>query len=1015
MKAIATGRLTRSYLGKLSFQGYFSVIVTFVIISLSVYWLVFRIGGQNTVTLFSDSMYAVSSLIAAWWAFLTAYRMRFGPVRMEPRYQLAWLLIGLGLLANSLGGFDYTILEQLGYINPVPSLSDIGFTLFYLCVFAGLLVIPKQGRQRRFRLRNALDALILTLCIFGVSWFFLLSKVFVLQKAAHVPLLTLITVLSYPCWDVLLMLAIILFVQQRVARLLYPSLLLCAVGVLSLIVADSGYAYTISNNTYFTGMPYIDPFWFGGYLLIGLAALFQHAKLVQRAYSEHTQGQRQATRPGRAIARVRNWSGQNRVKGVLIYLPPAILITLMLYSEITQDNSISFLLVALTAIVGILITVRYLITIRENERLLQEREQRRETSEHLQSLSAQLSKIFELELLLTNIVSMATTELGFEAVMLLLIEEHDRPLSPYSHLLIRAAASHPGSRSPEVFACRLHGSHIASCTVLNRKQVEVFWPDQQLVLPPEVDSWQREQGISTTLFVPLVYQEKTLGSLAFSRRAMQPFNMDERYIGTRYTDMAAAAIEHILLYQTAREHEAFAKAMANIATRLNSAVIEPTEIHQLICSEGANALRADYALLYSAIDGGQMVPLAAYSGEQVPTMTAEEWPILTARDLDAQALTSLQPVLISTASAYSLNDDLSITPITASSLRQARPGSYQSPHFLQEPVQQASPLREMLRRLHVQTAVLAPLLAYGDALGLLILARSVPPETHDKRSFDFTDLSLVQDFSEQAAVAFNNALLYQQQFVAHQRLKELDQLKDQFMITASHELRTPLTAVQGYLELLAQYDEMLPPEERREFFQKAQRSCDELVLLLDNVMDASRLETEAGLRPVQLEAVFLEEMVESVVTLIEPQLKKEGRDLQMHIPPGLSVQADPGRLRQVLLNISTNALKYSPVHTPISYSAHVEVDVEGDRVPSVVISIADRGKGIAPEDQARLFQRFVRLESDINSPVRGSGLGLYISRRLVEAMHGTIWVASSGIPGEGTTFHIQLPMAVGAK
>ena len=176
MKAIATGRLTRSYLGKLSFQGYFSVIVTFVIISLSVYWLVFRIGGQNTVTLFSDSMYAVSSLIAAWWAFLTAYRMRFGPVRMEPRYQLAWLLIGLGLLANSLGGFDYTILEQLGYINPVPSLSDIGFTLFYLCVFAGLLVIPKQGRQRRFRLRNALDALILTLCIFGVSWFFLLSR-----------------------------------------------------------------------------------------------------------------------------------------------------------------------------------------------------------------------------------------------------------------------------------------------------------------------------------------------------------------------------------------------------------------------------------------------------------------------------------------------------------------------------------------------------------------------------------------------------------------------------------------------------------------------------------------------------------------------------------------------------------------------------------------------------------------------------------------------------------------------
>lgn len=227
------------------------------------------------------------------------------------------------------------------------------------------------------------------------------------------------------------------------------------------------------------------------------------------------------------------------------------------------------------------------------------------------------------------------------------------------------------------------------------------------------------------------------------------------------------------------------------------------------------------------------------------------------------------------------------------------------------------------------------------------------------------------------------------------------------MITASHELRTPLTAVQGYLELLAQYDEMLPPEQRREFLQKVQRSCDELVLLLDNVMDASRLETEAGLRPVHLETVSLEEMIDGVVMLIEPQLTKEERELRVQIPAPLFVQADPGRLRQVLMNISTNALKYSPPGTPITYSARAVIDQES----YIVISISDKGKGIAPEDQAQLFQRFVRLESDINSPIRGSGLGLYISRRLVEAMHGTIWIESSGIPGEGSIFHIKLPMA----
>jgi signal transduction histidine kinase len=107
------------------------------------------------------------------------------------------------------------------------------------------------------------------------------------------------------------------------------------------------------------------------------------------------------------------------------------------------------------------------------------------------------------------------------------------------------------------------------------------------------------------------------------------------------------------------------------------------------------------------------------------------------------------------------------------------------------------------------------------------------------------------------------------------------------------------------------------------------------------------------------------------------------------------------------MNISTNALKYSHEGTTITFSAAPSTENE----KSVVISISDKGKGVAPQDQAHIFQRFYRLESDMNSPVRGSGLGLYISRRLIEAMGGKIWIESRGIPGEGSTFHILLPMA----
>jgi signal transduction histidine kinase len=226
------------------------------------------------------------------------------------------------------------------------------------------------------------------------------------------------------------------------------------------------------------------------------------------------------------------------------------------------------------------------------------------------------------------------------------------------------------------------------------------------------------------------------------------------------------------------------------------------------------------------------------------------------------------------------------------------------------------------------------------------------------------------------------------------------------MITASHELRTPLTSVQGYLELLAQFGDMVHPEQRQEFLQKARRGCDELVLLLSNVMDASRLEIEAGIRPAHLEAVSVNRVVQDVLTLIEPQLTQEKRQVYTHVPEHLQVKADPARLRQVMLNLCTNALKYSEAGTPLAFAARAY----HDQRPLAIISVADRGKGIRPEDQAQIFQRFVRLESDLNSAVRGSGLGLYISRRLVEAMGGKIFVESSGVAGEGSTFSIMLPL-----
>jgi signal transduction histidine kinase len=1026
LKTTVTDKLTRTYLRKLSRQNYIATASTALIVTFSLIWLIFQIGGyaSTAVTFFANSMYALTSLIGAYWACITAYRARYGPLRLEPRHQLAWLFIGIGLFTNGVGAIIYIYLQDSVQKNPLPSPADIGFTLFYIFTFIGLLYMPTEPNRRESSVLIALDALITTICALGVSWYFVIEPIFGSQmQRPDFSLGNLYVAVSHPFLDILLIFAIVLLIRRRVERMLYPSLLLIGIGIICQIWADSFYGYLIPLNTYHTGTPYIDTFWFIAYLLMGLAALYQYAAIARRVFRERSN----TSHVGNTSEYVPNSQdeGSHRryvlLQSLLIYIPLAILLALTLYSEITYNNQLSFSLVVTTIIVAILVTIRYLCATHENEILLREREQRREIAELLRILATQLTEELVLDHLLTRIVTIAASALGFDAVMLLLAEDYDRSLDKQSILLVRAASS----IAPEVYTWRFQGEQLHLCSVLAGKQIDIVWAEQKIDVPEDIRAWQKEQQILATLFVSLTYQGKTHGSLGFARRKSRPLSEPDIYLAKAYTEEAASAIEHAYLYQAAREHELFSQALANIAARLNSAVASGTsvgtEILQLICTEGANALQADYTLLYVNDYDGPLVPAAIYVNEREPVTRPGDWPPIQRHEFEARALGSLQPVLIQINDLSTSSGHLSavssgslpavsgkIPAVTASSARQ----SFSDTLPRRSPTgglrgRRNPTLREVLQQRNVPTAILAPLISGNTAVGLLILARSIHAEAQPKKAFATADLPQAQDFAEQAAIAFTNAQLYQELRNAHQQLQQLDQMKDQFMITASHELRTPLTAVQGYLELLAEYGGTLSLEQQQEFLQKARRGCDELVLLLSNVMDASRLEIEAGIRPAHLARVSVQDEIRGVIELIEPQVTQENREVYMYVPNKLFVKTDPTRLRQVLLNLSVNALKYSNPGTPVTFSARAVID----QVPGAIISVTDKGKGIKPEDQALLFQRFTRLESDLNSTIRGSGLGLYISRRLIEAMDGKIWIESSGVPGAGSTFHIQLPLA----
>ncbi len=238
--------------------------------------------------------------------------------------------------------------------------------------------------------------------------------------------------------------------------------------------------------------------------------------------------------------------------------------------------------------------------------------------------------------------------------------------------------------------------------------------------------------------------------------------------------------------------------------------------------------------------------------------------------------------------------------------------------------------------------------------------------------------------------------------LVNERYKEIDALKEQFISNASHELRTPLTTVQGYIELLCEHYDMLTPEVRIDFLKKARVGCDELNLMVSNILDANVIHSEIA--KMQLYPVSLRLAILNVLEALNATIQRERRSVTIYIESDLSVFADDRRLRQILLNLVSNALKYSVAGTRVDISA-VQDNMD------VHISVRDYGLGIPPGEQQHLFERFTRLERDLNSSVRGSGLGLYICDQFVNAMGGRIWVESSGVPGEGCTFTFVLRCA----
>ena len=290
-----------------------------------------------------------------------------------------------------------------------------------------------------------------------------------------------------------------------------------------------------------------------------------------------------------------------------------------------------------------------------------------------------------------------------------------------------------------------------------------------------------------------------------------------------------------------------------------------------------------------------------------------------------------------------------------------------------------------------RSALAAPLRAGDHKFGVLVLETLRGPI-----DFTETDLPFVQTLADLIALTIDRARL-EAEADAVRDAQQAERLRSEVMATLSHELRTPLAAIKGYSTALLLDEVDWPDEKRHEFLRLIDGECDNLQAMISDILDSALI--DVGQLAIEHQPVRLERLAHEVAD--EMQRRADSHHLIVDFPPGFPiVDADPRRVRQVVRNILDNAIKYSPNGGLIVMRGEV-------RPKDVVVSIADQGVGISPEDLIPLFEKYFRVKAPTGYHVAGTGLGLPVARAIVEAHGGRIWAESK--VGQGTTLYFSLP------
>jgi signal transduction histidine kinase len=298
----------------------------------------------------------------------------------------------------------------------------------------------------------------------------------------------------------------------------------------------------------------------------------------------------------------------------------------------------------------------------------------------------------------------------------------------------------------------------------------------------------------------------------------------------------------------------------------------------------------------------------------------------------------------------------------------------------------------------IKASLIVPLKIENKLNGILLLGEKLSGEIFDTQELDVLSL-----LANQAAISLENARLYEGLSTSNVRLMEASRLKSQFLANMSHELRTPLNSIIGFSKVLLNRLDGDLTERQEAYVKSVHNSSRHLLELINGILDFSRIEAgKFEMRPEKINLYeVVEECIESSLPLVRDKRVKLEKDVPVDLP---EVYADRTRVKQVLLNLVSNAIKFTTAG---------RVFVQVRREPDLLhVSVADTGIGISASDLTRLFEPFQRLDNPLAQQADGTGLGLAISKKFVELHRGRIWAESR--ESQGSTFHFTLPLSAAA-